>query len=106
MNQLPDLNANQDPSDQKSRLWKRTLTFLKIYGIGVLVIALILALMGYSGAGLEGAKNGLIWAGLFALFGLPVAGLMISISFWSGYANRWGEYLYKKELEGEPKEDK
>jgi hypothetical protein len=36
--------------------------------------------------------------------GLPMAGLLIALKFWGGYANRWGEYNYKKELEGEPKD--
>ncbi|MGI6258592.1 MAG: hypothetical protein ACOYKC_01910 [Anaerolineaceae bacterium] len=89
----------------KTQPWKRYLRFLKWYGIGVVVVTIILVSIGYTGAGWEGVKNGLTWAGLFALFGLPVAGFFISITFWSGYANRWGEYIYKKELEGEPKSE-
>lgn len=90
----------------KHHPWKRYLKFLKWYAGGVVVVAVILAALGYSGAGWEGAKNGLTWALLFALFGLPVAGFFINVSFWSGYANRWGEANYKEMLEGKPKNDR
>jgi len=33
-----------------------------------------------------------------------MAGLLIALKFWGGYANRWGASNYKKELEGEPKD--
>lgn len=99
-----DSTDNQSVENSKHHPWKRYLRYLKWYGIGVVVVAIILASVGYSGAGWEGVKNGLTWAGLVALFGLPVAGFFISISFWSGYANRWGEYIYKRESEGEPKD--
>lgn len=102
--------ANQAQDDfaenPKHHPWKRYLNFLKWYGVGVVVVAITLAVLGYGGAGWEGAKNGLIWAALFAMVGLPVAGFFISISFWSGYANRWGEYNYKKQLEGDNKDEK
>lgn len=101
-----DLQETENAENPKHHPWRRYLRFLKWYGIGVGVVAIVLATLGYSGAGWEGVKNGLTWAGLFALFGLPVAGFFISISFWSGYANRWGEYNYKKELEGEPKDSR
>jgi predicted PurR-regulated permease PerM len=97
------LTEDARAENPKTHPWKRYLRYLKWYGIGVVVVAIILASVGYSGAGWEGVKNGLTWAGLFTLFGLPVAGLFINITFWSGYANRWGEYIYKKELEGEAK---
>ena len=72
----------------------------------MLVITLILAALGYSGTGWEGAKNGLTWGLLLGVLGLPIVGFLISINVWSGYANRWGEEKYKEMLEGTSKDKK
>lgn len=105
MNELPE-NPNLQPEDYSRHPWKRYLRILKWYGLAVLVITLILAALGFSGAGWEGAKNGLTWGVLIAVLGLPIVGLLVSINVWSGYANRWGEVKYKEMLEGKPKDKK
>ena len=61
------------------------------------------AIIGYQAAGMSGAWNAAGTGLLFGAMGLPMAGLLIALKAWGGYANRWGEYNYKKELEGEPK---
>lgn len=99
-------NPDLQPEDHSRHPWKRYLRFLKWYGLAVLVITLILAALGYSGAGWEGTKNGLTWGVLIAVLGLPIVGLLISINVWSGYANRWGEVKYKEMLEGKPEDKK
>ena len=105
MNEIPE-NPNLQHEDYSRHPWKRYLQFLKLYGLAVLVITLILAVLGYSGAGWEGAKNGLTWGVLIAVLGLPIVGLLLSINVWSGYANRWGEVKYKEMLEGKPEDKK
>lgn len=99
-------NPDQQPEDYSRHNWKRYLRLLKWYGLAVLVITLVLAALGYSGAGWEGAKNGLTWGVLLAVLGLPIVGLLISVNVWSGYANRWGEVKYKEMLEGKPEDKK
>ncbi len=105
MNETPE-NPNLQPEDYSRHPWKRYLRILKWYGLAVLVITLILVALGYSGAGWEGAKNGLSWGVLIAALGLPILGLLISVNVWSGYANRWGEVKYKEMLEGKPEAKK
>ncbi|MDD3949223.1 MAG: hypothetical protein PHT43_07145 [Anaerolineaceae bacterium] len=100
-------NTPQNPSeDRHSHPWKRYLTYMKWYALIMLGISLILAALGYSGAGWPGVLNGLTWGLMMGIFGLPILGLLLSVSIWSGYAHRWGEYNYKKQLEGDPDKKK
>ena len=94
------------PEDNSQNHWKNYLRYLKWFGLAMLVITLILAALGYSGTGWEGAKNGLTWGLLLSVLGLPIVGFLISINVWSGYANRWGEEKYKEMLEGTSKDKK
>ena len=92
----PDLKSE----DYSRHNWNRYLGFLKWYGLAVLVITIVLAALGYSGAAWQGVLNGLTWGFLIGVLGLPLVGLLISLTVWSGYANRWGEAKYKEMLEG------
>lgn len=73
------------------------------YGILALLLVVSFFIIGYQAAGISGAWNAAGTGLLFSAMGLPMAGLLIALKAWGGYANRWGEYNYKKELEGEPK---
>lgn len=73
------------------------------YGIIALLLVVSFFIIGYQAAGMSGAWNAAGTGLLFGAMGLPMAGLLIALKAWGGYANRWGEYNYKKELEGEPK---
>ena len=79
-----------------------------LLGYGILVVLMIASffIIGYRAAGWQGAWNPAGTGLLFSAMGMPMAGLLIAIKFWGGYANRWGEYNYKKELEGETKDRK
>lgn len=99
-------HPNFKPEDYSRHNWKRYLGILKWYGLGVLVIALVLTVLGYSGAAWQGALNGLTWGILIGVMGLPLVGLLISLTVWSGYANRWGAAKYKEMLEGRPDDKK
>ena len=57
------LTEDARAENPKTHPWKRYLRYLKWYGIGVVVVAIILASVGYSGAGWEGVKNGLTGLG-------------------------------------------
>lgn len=80
--------------------------FRVLLGYGALALLVVLAffMIGFRAAGLAGAWSAAGTGLLFSAMGLPMAGLLIALKFWGGYANRWGEYNYKKELEGEPKD--
>ncbi|MEL7626204.1 MAG: hypothetical protein AAGU15_05030 [Anaerolineaceae bacterium] len=99
-------NSDPQPEEYSRHNWKSYLRIALWYGVAVLVITLILAVLGYSGAGWEGAKNGITWGLLLGMIGLPLVGIFISINVWSGYANRWGAVKYKEMLEGKPENKK
>ncbi|HOA22251.1 MAG TPA: hypothetical protein PKL82_07145 [Anaerolineaceae bacterium] len=74
------------------------------YGILALLMVVSFFIIGYRAAGIQGGWNAAGTGLLFSMMGLPLAGLLIALKFWGGYASRWGEYNYKKELEGETKD--
>ncbi|MFZ3069630.1 MAG: hypothetical protein WA110_00690 [Anaerolineaceae bacterium] len=73
-----------------------------VYLIIAVVVVLILAGVGYSAKGREGALNAAAFGLLLDLMALPFMGILIAARFWSGYAGRYGEWYYKKETEGDP----
>lgn len=92
--------------DYSGHPWKRFLSYLKWYGIILLTITLALAAYAYIKGGASAVLPALNWALLVAVLGLPMVGLLISATAWSGYANRWGQEKYKEMLEGKPEERK
>lgn len=81
---------------------KYLLKLLLFFVIFALVVVLAFAAVGYSAQGKEGAVNAAQMGLLMSVMALPFMGFFITVKFWSGYAGRWGEYNYKKELEGDP----
>ncbi len=74
------------------------------YLIFLALVVLVFAGIGYSALGWEGAANAAAMGLLLSLMALPFMGIFIAAKFWGGYAGRWGEYNYRKELEGDPKD--
>ena len=74
------------------------------YGLLVFLLVASFCVIGYRAAGWQGARNAAGTGLLVSAISLPMAGLLIALKFWGGYANRWGASNYKKELEGEPKD--
>ncbi|MFZ3150623.1 MAG: hypothetical protein WA116_02945 [Anaerolineaceae bacterium] len=81
---------------------KYLLKLLLFFVIFTLVVVLAFVVVGYSAQGKEGAVNAAQMGLLISVMALPFMGIFIATKFWSGYAGRWGEYNYKKELEGDP----
>jgi len=77
-----------------------------LLGYALLAFLMVVSffIIGYRTAGMQGGWNAAGTGLLFSVLGLPLAGFLIALKFWGGYASRWGEYNYKKELEGEPKD--
>jgi hypothetical protein len=90
-------------SSEHSGGWRGLRRVLLIYLCVAAVVAAALGGIGYYGGGWEGALNGLALGGLLSLIALPALGLLISVRFWGGYANRWGESQFQK-MEGEPED--
>lgn len=50
--------------------------------------------------------NGFNLALIACAVGLPFLGILISLTYWSEFAGRWGEEKYKEQLEGKPEHKK
>lgn len=83
---------------------KKILTALLVYLLVTLLTIAILAWIGYDAAGKDGAISAANLGFILSLIALPFLGIFISANYWSGLVGRWGEYNYKKELEGDPHE--
>lgn len=72
--------------------------FRVLLGYGALALLVVLAffMIGFRAAGLAGAWNAVGTGLLFSAMGLPMAGLLIALKFWGGYANRWGNITIKR----------
>ncbi|MEA4931333.1 MAG: hypothetical protein VB026_07115 [Anaerolineaceae bacterium] len=92
-----------NPTENKSRNY---LKMLKIYGIIALAILILFSGFGYFTGGIPGLMNGFNLALIACAVGLPFLGILISLTYWSEFAGRWGEEKYKEQLEGKPEHKK
>ncbi|MEA4810969.1 MAG: hypothetical protein VB108_00165 [Anaerolineaceae bacterium] len=63
---------------------------IKIFGVVLILVVLLTALLGYSAAGWEGAQNGAVWGLVMMAFALPALAIFILARYWGSYAGRWG----------------
>ncbi len=82
------------------------LKMLKVYGFIALGILVIFSVFGFLTSGVPGLLNALNLGLIVCAIGLPFLGIIISITYWSGFASRWGEEKYKEQLEGKPDDKK
>ena len=94
-----DPNAQRKPKRRTRAFFLRVLLY---YALTLVVVCTALGAIGFHAKGWDGAWNGMTLGLLLGLIALPLLGLLISVQYWSGFAGRWGEYQYKKELEGDP----
>ena len=82
------------------------LKMLEIYGFIALGILVLFSGFGFLTSGVPGLLNALNLGLIVCAIGLPFLGVIISITYWSGFASRWGEEKYKEQLEGKPDDKK
>ena len=87
------------PSESKVRNY---LKMLKVYGLIALGIVLLFTGGGFVTGGVPGLLNGLNLGLIVSAVGLPFLGIVVSITYWSEFAGRWGAEKYKEQLEGKP----
>lgn len=93
------------PTPPESKMHKY-LNMLKVYGFIALGILVLFSGFGFLTSGVPGLLNGLNLGLIVCAIGLPFLGVIISITYWSGFASRWGEEKYKEQLEGKPDDKK
>ena len=94
------------PSASPETKMRTYLKMLKVYGLIALGIIVLFAGFGFVTGGVPGLLNGFNLGLLVSVVGLPFLGIMVSITYWSGFASRWGEEKYKEQLEGKPEDKK
>lgn len=82
------------------------LKMLKVYGLVALGIIVLFTGFGFITGGVPGLLNGLNLGLIVGAVGLPFLGIVVSITYWSEFAGRWGEEKYKEQLEGKPEDKK
>ena len=82
------------------------LKMLKVYGLIALGIILLFTGGGFVTGGMPGLLSGLNLGLIVSAVGLPFLGMIVSMTYWSGFAGRWGEEQYKEQLEGKPDDKK
>lgn len=87
--------------------WKKLfLKLIKNIALSTIISALIMAIIGYLLAGKAGLLNSILLGALFGFIGsLLISGIHISAHFWSGYANRYGQYQFDKISKPDPHDD-
>ena len=89
------------PTPPESKM-RNYLKMLKVYGFVVLGILVLFSGFGFFTGGAPGLINGLNLGLIVSAIGLPFLGVVISLTYWSEFAGRWGEEKYKEQLEGKP----
>jgi len=89
------------PTPPESKM-RNYLKMLKVYGFVALGIFVLFSVFGYFTGGVPGFLNGLNLGLIVGAIGLPFLGIIISLTYWSEFAGRWGEEKYKEQLEGKP----
>ena len=95
----------KSPTPPESKM-RNYLKMLKVYGFVVLGILVLFSGFGYFTGGVPGLINGLNLGLIVSAIGLPFLGVVISLTYWSEFAGRWGEEKYKEQLEGKPDDKK
>jgi len=86
--------------------WKRfIILFLRNVVIGTALGGLLLGVIGFLLAGRDGFVNLAIWGLALGLVGSFSGGfaMLLNAHIWTGYSERIGRWVYKKQSEGEDK---
>jgi len=95
-------DMQKKPSAPPESKVRNYLKMLKVYGLIALGIVLLFTGAGFVTGGVPGLLNGLNLGIIVSAVGLPFLGIIISITYWSEFAGRWGEEKYKEQLESKP----
>ena len=95
-----------EPSTQPERKMRTYLKMLKVYGLVALGILVLFSAFGFFTGGVPGLINALNLGLIVCVVGLPFLGMIISLTYWSEFAGRWGEEKYKEQLEGKTDDKK
>ncbi len=94
------------PSRSAESKMRTYLKMLKVYGFIALGILVLFSGFGFFTGGVPGLVNGFNLGLIVSAVGLPFLGIVISLTYWSEFAGRWGEEKYKEQLEGKPDDKK
>jgi hypothetical protein len=94
------------PSSPPESKMRKYLKMLKVYGFTALGILVLFCGVGFFTGGVPGLINDLNLGLLVCAIGLPFLGILVSLTYWSEFAGRWGEAKYKEQLEGKPDDKK
>ena len=94
------------PSRSAESKMRNYLKMLKVYGFIALGILVLFSGFGFFTGGVPGLVNGFNLGLIVSAVGLPFLGIVISLTYWSEFAGRWGEEKYKEQLEGKPDDKK
>lgn len=95
-----------DPQPTPENKMRGYLKALKVYALIALGVVLLFTLGGLLTGGIPGLLNGLKIGLIVSAVGLSFLGSVISLTYWSDFAGRWGEAQYKEQLEGKQKDKK
>lgn len=96
---------SNSPTPQQSKM-RKYLKMLKVYGLIALGILVLFSGFGFFTSGVPGLVNALGLGLIACAVGLPFLGVIISTTYWSEFAGRWGEEKYKEQMEGKPEDKK
>jgi len=96
----------EKPSASPESKMRKYLKMLKVYGFITLGILVLFSGVGFVTGGVPGLLNRLNLGIIVSAVGLPFLGIVVSITYWSEFAGRWGEEKYKEQLEGKPDDKK
>ena len=91
-----------EPSTPPETKVRKYLKMLKGYGFTALGILVLFSGFGFFTGGVPGLINAFNLGLIVCAIGLPFLGIIISLTYWSEFAGRWGEEKYKEQLEGKP----
>ena len=94
------------PSASPESKMRNYLKMLKVYGFIALGILVLFSGFGFFTGGVAGLLNGFNLGLIVSVVGLPFLGIVVSLTYWSEFAGRWGEAKYKEQLEGKPEDKK
>ena len=91
-----------EPSTPPETKVRKYLKMLKGYGFTALGILVLFSGFGFFTGGVPGLVNAFNLGLIVCVIGLPFLGIIISLTYWTEFAGRWGEEKYKEQLEGKP----
>ena len=95
-----------EPSTPPETKVRKYLKMLKGYGFTALGILVLFSGFGFFTGGVPGLISAFNLGLIVCAIGLPFLGIIISLTYWTEFAGRWGEQKYKEQLEGKPDEKK